>query len=465
MFHPVTAGIYPQEDKEQQREAPERRPAIAEEGQRYAYDGSQAEHHADVDEDMKEKYAHHAVAVYAPEGVGLALRKVYEAQYEGKEKQQHHRTAYEALLLAHGAEDEVGVLLRHVLQLRLRAVEEALPLQPARADGYLCLYDIVACSARVVLQPEQHTYAHLLVPLHHLVQHEAGRVVERHAAKREQRNESIGQVAVAQGKVQQPECRGSAGNGHRPYGIIGIYQLCEEYGDGIHAQDDEQARVRLPLSAAVDTDKACRKDLYENHDQHLPQARRLYAPELLVVKADPDHEVDHGRYGREEQAAGHALAVKRQEQSRVDQRSAGLLLQDYQPHGQDYQGCGDDEVIPSPDTEAIAAHDLGQAERDAELRKLGRLDAEGADLYPRHRAVYVTSQERRRKQHAQEEYVYNVGERLDKPVVYHEDKHAQEHRAAYPDYLHPAARGKVQDVGRLLIVIACTADTHPPQRQ
>ena len=59
-------------------------------------------------------------------------------------EQQYKGTAYEALLLADGTEDKVGVLLGHIVELGLRAIEEPLAPQAARPDGYLRLVDVIA---------------------------------------------------------------------------------------------------------------------------------------------------------------------------------------------------------------------------------------------------------------------------------------------------------------------------------
>lgn len=80
---------------------------------------------------MEEEYRCHAVAVYAPKGEGLSLGKRKQSEYEDEEQQQYASRTDETLLLAHGAEDEVGVLLGHVLELGLGSVEEAFALESA----------------------------------------------------------------------------------------------------------------------------------------------------------------------------------------------------------------------------------------------------------------------------------------------------------------------------------------------
>ena len=94
---------------------------------------------------------------------GIADPETVEAQYGG--------TAKEALLLAHRAEDEVGILFGDILQLCLRSIKEALTHQTTRANGYLRLIHVIARPARIVLQAQRHLDAHLLMGLQDLIEH------------------------------------------------------------------------------------------------------------------------------------------------------------------------------------------------------------------------------------------------------------------------------------------------------
>ena len=80
---------------------------------------------------MEEEDTQHTVAIDAPELEGLPLGQVDKPQDEREKEQQHTCRPYKALFLAHGAEDEVGVLLGHVLELGLGSVEEAFALESA----------------------------------------------------------------------------------------------------------------------------------------------------------------------------------------------------------------------------------------------------------------------------------------------------------------------------------------------
>ena len=123
---------------------------------------------------MEKEHRGYTIAVYPAEGERLPFGELEQPEYERQEHQQYACRAYKALFFAHGAEDEVGVLLGHKLQLGLCSVEEALAFESARTDGYLTLVHIVAGSIQVFVQSEQHIDTHALVRLHHIVQYVVG---------------------------------------------------------------------------------------------------------------------------------------------------------------------------------------------------------------------------------------------------------------------------------------------------
>ena len=152
---------------------------------------------------MEQEDAQHTIAVYAPELERLALGHMYQPQYEGEEQQQHACRADESLLLAYSAEDEVCILLRDILQLRLCAVEESLALQSSRAYGYLALMDIVACSGEIFLQAEEDIDALALVALEDIVEDIARRIEECDGAKGEEECKVIIRQTLTQASVEK----------------------------------------------------------------------------------------------------------------------------------------------------------------------------------------------------------------------------------------------------------------------
>ena len=175
----TAGGVDAQEDKEQDGEAPQRRAAIAKEWQRDTNNGTQAYNHAYVDEEVEEYNSQHTIGVDATEGAWLPLGYDHEPQDECGKENQHECRSPEALFLANGAEDKVGILLGNVLQLGLRAIEEAFTPQPTRSYRNLGLIDIVACIAQVLGHTQQHLDACALVGLQ-LVEHHVGREQEAH---------------------------------------------------------------------------------------------------------------------------------------------------------------------------------------------------------------------------------------------------------------------------------------------
>jgi hypothetical protein len=75
--------------------------------------------------------------------------------------------AGQAELLGEGGEDEVGGALGDELQVRLRALHEALAGEAARADGDHALHDVEALAQRVARRVEQGAHALLLVLAQH----------------------------------------------------------------------------------------------------------------------------------------------------------------------------------------------------------------------------------------------------------------------------------------------------------
>ena len=75
----LARGVNLEEKCEHEREAPERRASIAEEGERDADDGYQPQHHTHIDHEVKEEDARQAVPIDPPEGGGVLLRSPHDA--------------------------------------------------------------------------------------------------------------------------------------------------------------------------------------------------------------------------------------------------------------------------------------------------------------------------------------------------------------------------------------------------
>lgn len=71
-LHP--AGVQTQENKQKDGERPKRRSSVTEEGERNTDNRSQADGHTNVDCQVEEQDAGHAVAIHAAENRALPLR-------------------------------------------------------------------------------------------------------------------------------------------------------------------------------------------------------------------------------------------------------------------------------------------------------------------------------------------------------------------------------------------------------
>ena len=74
---------------------------------------------------MEQENTHHTIAIDTPKGKGLALGQVNQAENEHQEQHQYSGRTPEPFFFPDRTENEIGILLRHILQLGLRSVQEA----------------------------------------------------------------------------------------------------------------------------------------------------------------------------------------------------------------------------------------------------------------------------------------------------------------------------------------------------
>ena len=178
--------------------------------------------------------------------------------------------------------------------------------------------------------------------------------------------------------------------------------------------------------------------------------------------ADAQHEVEHGADACEEDEAGHPLAVEHEEEGEIDQRGAGLALQDDEQHGHEDEGADNERVLPRLEHEAVDVHALGQGQGGGKLGKLGGLQADRAQDEPRARPLGVRRDEDGDHQEQDEDAVDEVGKGIVEEVV--QQQHcAQAERADDPHELLAGAGGEVQQVV-LAVVVAGAADADPAER-
>ena len=172
------------QDAQPQPQRHHRRAAVADEGQRHAHHRQDAADHAHVHEGVGEEDHGHRAGQQAREQRGRVQRDGQAAEDQEDEAGDQAQVAGQAELLGVGGEDEVGGALGNELQVRLRALHEALAADAAGADGDHALDDVEALAQRVLGRVEQRADALLLV----VVQDRASRSRRRTAATRSPRS-------------------------------------------------------------------------------------------------------------------------------------------------------------------------------------------------------------------------------------------------------------------------------------
>ena len=141
----------------------------------------------------------------------------YYAQNQRQEQRKHQSGTHKSFLLAYGAENEVCVLFRHILQLCLRSLQKALSGEAARADGNLRLMYIISFAPNVIFNAQSHLYSALLMRLKHIVEDIVHREEEKHGHYGQTNGEEIFSEPVMKhynGRVNQP-CAQHAEKIHR----------------------------------------------------------------------------------------------------------------------------------------------------------------------------------------------------------------------------------------------------------
>ena len=148
---------------------------------------------------MEEENAHHTIAIDSAHRVGLSFGHDDESPDEQEIDDEHTCRTDKAFFFAHGAEDEVGVLLWHIAEFRLGAVEESFAEQTARTNGDFGLIDIVACPSGVILHAEQHLDADALVVVQTL-EERVGEIEEGRGGDGKEGDESVADEPCVDGQ-------------------------------------------------------------------------------------------------------------------------------------------------------------------------------------------------------------------------------------------------------------------------
>src|SRR5260221_4319016 len=164
------AGIAVDIDADQQAEAEHdgqhRRAAIGDQRQRHSEHRDETHHDRGLDEDMEKEIDGDAEAEQPAEMAAAAQRDGEAVDEDQRIKSEQGDAADETELLGQHGEDEVGLLLGQEVEMALRAVQEALAEEPARAERDLRLQDVIAGAERIVLGVEKGVDAVALVFRH-----------------------------------------------------------------------------------------------------------------------------------------------------------------------------------------------------------------------------------------------------------------------------------------------------------
>ena len=180
----------------------------------------------------------------------------------------------------------------------------------------------------------------------------------------------------------------------------------------------------------------------------------------LGIETQADNEIDDDSHADEEHAAGHALAIEDKEEGQIDQRRTRFTLQDDEQNGQHDNGDGFDEMARIGEVETIGTHILGQGQRCGTLGELGRLDADGPEVYPGVTALGAGGNEWGDEQYAHHDHIDHVGKGVVDAVVSKHNDQPKYKRADYPRKLFPRTRCKIKKIG-ITIVIAGSDHTDP----
>ena len=244
---------------------------------------------------------------------------MHQPEDKDQEKDQHQSTAHKTLLLAYGTEDEVGVLLGHILQFGLCAIKEPLAFKSARTYGYLGLDDIVSCSLGIILQSQKHTDTCLLVRLQDIVEDIVHRIEETCASYSKKSYEGIRPQLLANSKVQK------VGNGccqHYPQNPRGIernevlgIQDCQD----VCSHTKEQNLKERLAQGCIYPHHAGREYVYGSQNKKLARTDLRYLPQGHLGIAHTHHKVEYSSSTGKKDAACHSFAVEHQEERQVYQ--------------------------------------------------------------------------------------------------------------------------------------------------
>lgn len=159
---------------------------------------------------------------------------------------------------------------------------------------------------------------------------------------------------------------------------------------------------------------------------------------------------------------GIPFAVEHQEEGKIDQRRARLLLENNENHGQEDKADSLGHTAILGHIEAVRADEFGQGQGGHAFGKLGRLQLDRAKTDPRERTLGVLGHKGRYQQYDHHKPVKDVGRNIKVALVEKQEENAQPEAQSDPHQLLAGARSHVEEV-RVANFVTGTTDTEPPK--
>src|SRR5579859_5568035 len=117
---------------------------------------------------MEKENAGDAVSIHPRKTILLPLSKVENPQKQCDKQSYHQQAPHPSMLLANGAEDEVGTLFGHEIEFSLSAFQKALAEKTATPNRDFGLSDIPPKTQRIGVRIDQGFNPVLLVRFKHI---------------------------------------------------------------------------------------------------------------------------------------------------------------------------------------------------------------------------------------------------------------------------------------------------------
>ena len=389
---------------------------------------------------MEQEDRRYAIAVDPSERFHLALAHADQTQDQDREQHDDGQAAQKAPFLADGAEDEVGALLGHEIELSLRPLQKALAAEAARAYSYFRLIHVVSPVLEVRLETQQVENALLLVNLHHVMEHVVDRAGKDERTEKQQYESQ--RIAYLVSVGVDGDGRGGQHDG-RQDGRVPADRNSRQRSSGINqdrSEGESRQIDRLAAPQSVGRRFACDTDQNQHDQQH------------RGLEQERQHEQRDDQEQRDVDPAVESLPEKHEQERAVHEGRSGVVLQHDDRDRQSEDGPYAEQVPEPVYVERVGTHVPRQRQRRRELDELGRLERHRADHDPRFGPVDLFAEKQYADQQQQRQPVERVSQHMVILVVDQQDRQGDEGRDADPYHLHAVALADVE-YARVRIVV------------